>query len=65
MQTETKRQNSHRPLRISEAAALLGIHVKKLRELTDEGHIPSIKIPGFKQRLYDRDVLEAILRGAK
>ena len=64
MQSETKRPNSHRPLRIGEAANLLGITVKKLRELTDDGHVPSIKIPGYKQRLYDRGTLED-LREAK
>jgi excisionase family DNA binding protein len=52
----TPRHTQTPDLRLSEAAALLGIHPDTLRRWADEGKVPTVRTPGGERRFYRADI---------
>jgi excisionase family DNA binding protein len=48
-------------LKVTEAAAVLGVHPATLRDWSDRGVVPVVRTPG-NQRRYRRSDLDALLR---
>jgi len=56
---ETKPTQNSSVLRLSEAAALLGVHPDTLRRWSDEGKVPVSRTPGGERR-YSRADIDAV-----
>jgi len=56
---QSKHDENVSGLRISEAAALLGVHPDTLRRWSDEGKVPVSRTPGGERR-YNRADLVAV-----
>lgn len=50
-------------LKPSEAAGILGCHIKTLRKLRVEGAVQAVRVPGMKQWRYRREDILRISRG--
>ena len=56
---ETKPTQNSSVLRLSEAAALLGVHPDTLRRWSDEGKVPVSRTPGGERR-FSREDIDAV-----